>query len=84
MYIDFLILLIPTPLVSALFLAASLLFVNFFICFSFLLKERRKRSMPNREFFYFARCVRKLRYYNDVIHSFRFVWKSAVEHDGGD
>ena len=29
-YIDFLILLIPTPLVSALFSAASLLFVHFF------------------------------------------------------
>ena len=33
-YIDFLILLIPTPLVSVLF-AASLLFVNFVKCFSF-------------------------------------------------
>ena len=33
-YIDFLILLIPTPLVSALFFAAaSLLFVNFFYVF---------------------------------------------------
>ena len=31
--------------------------------------------------FYFARCVRKLRYYSDVIHSLD--WKSAVEHDGG-
>ena len=29
--------------------------------------------------FYFARCVRKLRYYSDVIHSFD--WKSAIEHD---
>ena len=35
-YIDFLILLIPTPLVSVLFAAASLLFVNFLKCFSFL------------------------------------------------
>ena len=35
-YIDFLILLIPTPLVSVLFAAASLLFVNFVKCFSFL------------------------------------------------
>ena len=33
---DFLILLIPTPLVSVLFTAASLLFVHFFKCFSFL------------------------------------------------
>ena len=31
--------------------------------------------------FYFVRCVRKLRYYSDVIHSFD--WKSAIEHDGG-
>ena len=36
-YIDFLILLIPTPLVSVLFAAASLLFVHFLKCFSFLL-----------------------------------------------
>ena len=35
-YIDFLILLIPTPLVSVLFAAASLLFVHFVKCFSFL------------------------------------------------
>ena len=35
-YIDFLILLIPTPLVSVLFEAASLLFVHFVKCFSFL------------------------------------------------
>ena len=32
-YIDFFILLIPTPLVSVLFTAASLLFVNFFNAF---------------------------------------------------
>ena len=32
----FFILLIPTPLVSALFSAASLLFVHFLKCFSFL------------------------------------------------
>ena len=35
-YIDFLILLIPTPLVSIFFTAASLLFVHFKKCFSFL------------------------------------------------
>ena len=34
-YIDFLILHIPTPLVSVLFAAASLLFVHFVKCFSF-------------------------------------------------
>ena len=35
-YIDFLILLIPTPLVPVLFAAASILFCSFFYCFSFL------------------------------------------------
>ena len=35
-YIDFLILLIPTPIVYVLFYSASLLFVHFFKCFSFL------------------------------------------------
>ena len=35
-YIDFLILLIPTPLVSVLFYSSSLLFVHFLKCFSFL------------------------------------------------
>ena len=34
-YIDFLILLIPTPLVSGFFAAASLLFVHFFNVFRF-------------------------------------------------
>ena len=37
-YIDFLILLIPTPLVSVLFTAASLLFVHLKKNFSFLLQ----------------------------------------------
>ena len=41
---------------------------------------RRKKNAKSR-FFYFAWCVRKLRYYSDVIHSFD--WKSAIEHDGG-
>ena len=31
--------------------------------------------------FYFARCVRKIALYSDVIYSFD--WKSAVEHGGG-
>ena len=35
-YIDILILLIPTPLVSVHFSAASLVFVHFLKCFSFL------------------------------------------------
>ena len=45
-------------------------------------EEEERRRMPNRDFFfYFARCVRKLALYSDVIHVFN--WKSAVEHDGG-
>ena len=44
-------------------------------------EERRGRRMPNHDFFYFARCVRKLALYSDVIHSFD--WKSTIEHDGG-
>ena len=44
-------------------------------------EERRKKKNAKSRFFYFARCVHKLRYYSDVIHSFD--WKSAVEHDGG-
>ena len=31
--------------------------------------------------FYFARRVRNIALYSDLIHSFD--WKSAVEHDGG-
>ena len=46
-YIDFLILLIPTPLVSVLFTAASLLFVHFFKCFSFFLGAFRNKSILN-------------------------------------
>ena len=41
---------------------------------------KKEESMPNGVFFYFARCVLKLHYYSDVIHSFD--WKSAIEHDG--
>ena len=43
-------------------------------------REERRRRMPIA-IFYFARCVRKLALYSDVIHLFD--WKSAVEHDGG-
>ena len=74
-YIDFLILLIPTPLVSVLFCSSIPTFCSFF---NVLLERRR---MPKRDFFYFVRCVRKLALYSDVIHLFD--WKSAVEHDGG-
>ena len=46
--------------------------------------EERRRIRRKKEcqiaIFYFARCVRKLRYYSDVIHSFD--WKSGIEHDG--
>ena len=44
-------------------------------------EEELRRRMPNRDFFYFALCIRKLLYYSDVIHSFD--WKSAIKHDGG-
>ena len=40
--------------------------------------EEERRRMPNRDF-YFARCVRKLRFYSGVIHSLD--WKSAIKHD---
>ena len=43
--------------------------------------RRKKKKNAKLNFFYFARCVRKLHYYSDVIHSFD--WKSAIEHDGG-
>ena len=33
-------------------------------------RRRRRRTMPNHVFFYFARCVRKLRYYSDVIYTY--------------
>ena len=45
-YIDFLILLFPTPLVSALFAAASLL-LFIFKCFSFLLVYRAASHRSN-------------------------------------
>ena len=47
------------------------------------IRHYRARSIEEEcqiEIFYFARCVRKLVLYSDVIHSFD--WKSAVEHDG--
>ena len=42
---------------------------------------RRKKKNDKSRFFYFARCVRKLALYSDVIHLFDL--KSAVEHDEG-
>ena len=46
-YIDFLILLIPTPLVSVLFCSSIPTFVHFLKCY---LLEERRRGMPNRDF----------------------------------
>ena len=43
--------------------------------------EKRRRRMPNSDFFYFARCVHKLALYSNVIYLFDC--KSAVEDDGG-
>ena len=47
------------------------------------IRHYRARSteerMPNRNFFYFSRSVRKLCYYSNVILSFD--WKSAIKHD---
>ena len=47
------------------------------------IEEKRRKIKKNTKsrFFYFARCVRKIALYSDVIHSFD--WKSAIEHDGG-
>ena len=36
--------------------------------------------MPNRDFFCFVWCIRKLALYSDVIYLLD--WKSALEHDG--
>ena len=44
-------------------------------------EERRRKKNVKSRFFYFARCVRKIALYSDVIHSID--WKSAIEHDGG-
>ena len=73
-YIDFLILLIRTPLVSALFCCSIPTFCSFF-----KLEERRRRRMPNCDFL-FTRCVHKIPLYSDVIRTFDR--KSAIEHDG--
>ena len=43
--------------------------------------RKKKKNAKFRYIFFFARCVRKVHYYSDVIHSFD--WKSAIEHDGG-
>ena len=43
-------------------------------------KKKEKNNAKSR-FFCFARCIRKLALYSDVIHLFD--WKSSIEHDGG-
>ena len=42
--------------------------------------RRRRRNRGGLSIFNFARRVRKIALYSDLIHSFD--WKSAVEHDG--
>ena len=79
-YIDFLILLIPTLLVSVFFCSSVPTFCSFKKMFFVLRRIRRRKKNAKSRFFYFMRCVCKLGYYSDVIHSFD--WKSAVEHDG--
>ena len=44
-------------------------------------RRRKKKKNAKLRFFYFARCVRKLALYSDIIYLFD--WKSAIEHDGG-
>ena len=44
-------------------------------------ERRRKKKNAKSRYIFFARCVRKIALYSDVIHSFD--WKSAVEHDRG-
>ena len=46
-----------------------------------LLKKEEEEEEGEIAIFYFARRVRKIALYSDLIHSFD--WKSAVEHDGG-
>ena len=50
-YIDFLILLIPTPLVSALFCSSFPTFCSFFLCFRRRLRRRRKKKNAKSQFF---------------------------------
>ena len=80
-YIDFLILLIRTPLVSALFYSSIPTFCSFFMLFVRRRIRRRRNKKNQITIFCFKQCVSNLHYYSDVIHWFD--WKSAVEHDGG-
>ena len=41
-------------------------------------RRRKKKKNAKSRFFYFARCVRKIALYSNVIHSLD--WKSAIEH----
>ena len=80
-YIDFLKLLIPTPLVSALFYSSIPTFCSFLMFFIRRRIRRRRKKKNQITILYFEWCVSNLHYYSDVIHWFD--WKSAVEHDGG-
>ena len=44
-------------------------------------EEEEEEEEGEIAIFYFARRVRKIALYSDLIHSFD--WKSAVQHDGG-
>ena len=46
-----------------------------------LKKEKEEEEEGEIAILYFARCLRKIALYSDLIQSFD--WKSAVEHDGG-
>ena len=48
-----------------------------------VLKNKKKKEEYQIAIFYFAWCVRKLRYYGDVINIHSSNRKSAVERDGG-
>ena len=44
-------------------------------------KKKKKKNKNQIAIFNFARHIRNIALYSDLIHSFD--WKSAVEHDGG-
>ena len=82
-YIDFLKLLIPTPLVLVLF--CSSIPISFFILKMFFCSLRRiiRKLVEESQIknFYFTWRIHKLRYYGDILRSFN--WKSAVQYDVG-
>ena len=51
-------------------------------------EERRRKKNAKSRIFFFARCVRKLRYYSDVIPYYlrlytHSIGNHTIEHDGG-